>query len=80
MAMRVQLTAERKSKHQNKTKKHYQFDYVNSSQIDKPKSESGRTIFPTSIILDINRENNVLSKTGKIAWSCKPSKESNQLS
>jgi len=78
--MRIQLTAEGKSKRQNKTKKHYQFDYVNSSQIDKRNSESGRTIFPTSIILDISRENNVLNQMGKNAWSCKPSTESNQLS
>ena len=64
MAVRIQLTVESKTKRQNKTKKHYQFDYVNSSQIDKRNSESGRTAFSISIILDINRENNVLNQMG----------------
>ena len=62
--MRIQLTAEGKTERQNKTKKHYQFDYVNSSQIDKRNSESGRTAFSISTILDINRENNVLNHMG----------------
>jgi len=42
-----------------------QFDYVNSSQIDKRNFESGRAASSMTIVLGINREDNVLTRRSK---------------